>query len=59
MKLFFQVNYHTEWGENLFITGAQEAFGGGDIDKAIPMTLSDGDTWTAAIELPDSLYLVT
>ena len=39
MKLFFQVNYRTEWGENLFITGSPEALGGDDIDKAIPMTL--------------------
>ena len=58
MKLFFQVNYRTEWGENLFITGSPEALGGDDIDKAIPMTLSGGETWTAAIELPDSLDVI-
>ena len=59
MKLIFQVNYRTDWGETLYISGSPEAMGAGDTAKAIPMTLSGSETWSVTIELPDSLDLVT
>ncbi|WP_289646275.1 carbohydrate-binding module family 20 domain-containing protein, partial [uncultured Duncaniella sp.] len=55
MKLTFNVNYRTEWGESLFLTGSAEALGGSDLSKAVPMTLSGTETWKAEVEIPDSV----
>ncbi|MCM1522050.1 MAG: 4-alpha-glucanotransferase [Muribaculaceae bacterium] len=54
MKLTFSVNYRTEWGESLFLTGSAAALGSGNKDRAVPMTLSGTETWTAEVEVPDS-----
>lgn len=55
MKLTFSVNYRTEWGESLFMTGSAEALGANDMDKAVAMKLSGSETWTAEVELPDTV----
>ena len=58
MKLTFEVNYRTEWGESLFLSGTPEALGGGDTDKAVAMTLNGHETWQVTVELPDSLDVI-
>ncbi len=55
MKLTFNVNYRTEWGESLYLTGSVGALGDGDLSKAIPMTLTGNETWTVMVEVPDSV----
>lgn len=59
MKLTFQINYRTAWGERLYIYGSPDAMGGGDAGGAVPMSLSDGETWVALVELPDSVDYIS
>lgn len=57
MKITFSINYHTQWGESLYIEGAIPQLGGGDSSKAVAMSLNGPDTWELTIEadkLPDS-----
>ena len=54
MKLTFIVNYRTEWGEMLYLTGTADALGAGDESKAIPMTLSGEETWTVTADIPEA-----
>lgn len=51
LKLTFQLRYHTEYGQNLFITGNHEILGNGDADKALPMHYFNEEFWYAVIEL--------
>ena len=55
MKLTFNIDYRTNWGEWIFITGAAAALGGCDTSKAVKMQHDDsGEHWTATVDLPDS-----
>ncbi len=45
MKLRFNINYHTEWGENLYLCGDIPELGGGDPTKAVEMQLGSPDSW--------------
>lgn len=55
MKLTFTVNYHTEWGESLFLTGSALALGENDLARAVPMRLVGSETWTVFVEIPDTV----
>lgn len=52
MTIKFHINYHTEWGESLFIVATHPALGKGDAEKAVEMTLSGPDLWVLEVELP-------
>lgn len=54
MKFSFSVDYRTEWGESVFITGSAKALGENDELKAVPMTLSGQETWTAEVEISEN-----
>lgn len=51
MTLIFHINYHTRWGESLFITGNIPALGNGDPEKAVEMALTGPDTWRLELEV--------
>ena len=51
MKISFNLNYHTEWGESLYLCGDLLQLGGGDPNRAIEMRLVSPDLWRAEIEL--------
>ena len=55
MKLRFNVDYHTNWGESLLLTGSTEALGGGDLSRAVTMELAGGDRWTAEVDVPETV----
>lgn len=55
MKLTFNVNYHTNWGESVHIVGSAEELGGGDFSKSVKMSLTGDQHWIFEVELPDSL----
>ena len=40
MKFRFHINYHTEWGEALYIVGSVPALGDSNPEKALEMTLA-------------------
>ncbi len=54
MKLTFNIDYRTNWGESVFVTGNIAALGGGDYAKALRMTLDGVDKWSVTVEIPDS-----
>ena len=51
MKISFVINYHTDWGESVYLCGGIPELGGGDVHKAVEMTLVSPDTWELAIDL--------
>ena len=48
MKLTFSVNYRTEWGESLWLTGSAPS-----LAEGVPMHLDGQETWTAVVEIPE------
>ena len=54
-KLNFQLHYHTEFGQNLFLTGNHVLLGNGDIANAIPMQYLNEQAWTVSIDWLEDL----
>src|SRR3954465_6091854 len=52
MRLTFQVRFHTNPGQNLWLLGDHELFGGGALEKALPMRYVDAETWEAVVLIP-------
>ena len=59
MKLTFQVNYRTQWGESLYLTGSLSVLGENNPVLAVPMTLSGEETWSVDVEVPESVDVFT
>ncbi|MDE6443457.1 MAG: 4-alpha-glucanotransferase [Muribaculaceae bacterium] len=49
MKISFNLNYHTEWGEAIYLCGDLLQLGSGDPREAIEMKLTAPDTWEAEL----------
>lgn len=54
MKIIFNLRYHTQWGESLFICGDLLQLGEGNPAEAIEMKLTAPDTWVAEIEFKNN-----
>ena len=54
MILSLSIDYRTNWGESLYITGSAPALGGGNKDKAIKLNLHGEQTWKTQLQLPDN-----
>lgn len=53
MNLSFSIDYRTNWGESVYITGDLPAFGNGDKSRAIKLDLFGEQTWKTHVTLPD------
>ena len=53
MKIIFNVNYKTQWGESLYVVGNCKELGEGDVSKALKMALQSYDQWTLTIKKAD------
>ena len=53
MKLTLNINYRTNWGESIFVSGSIPALGGGNYEAAPRLTLTGTDLWTIEIDLPE------
>jgi 4-alpha-glucanotransferase len=51
VKLTFNVRFHTQVGQTLYITGNNEVFGNNDINKALPMQYLNEELWTLSLDL--------
>ena len=51
MKLVFNINYHTVWGESLYLCGDLPELGSGDPHKALEMKLTSPDMWQLTLDL--------
>lgn len=54
MKITFNINYRTSWGEALFIVGNIKEVGNEDVNEVIKMELSGIDLWTASLDLSEN-----
>ena len=52
MKLTFNINYRTKWGESLYLTGSASSLGDNDPGQAVKMELHGSEHWTVTIEIP-------
>lgn len=53
MKISFNLNYHTQWGESLYLCGDLLQLGGGDPRQAIEMELVSPDNWSVEVEFDE------
>lgn len=53
MKLNFNIDYRTNWGESLYICGTVPGLGGGDESRAVKLQQSGLSKWTLDVEIPD------
>lgn len=51
VKLTFRIHYHTQWGEQLFISGTIPQLGGGEKDHCIPLHWEGEGYWRLTIEI--------
>ncbi len=51
MKLRFKINYHTQWGHNLYISGSLPELGNWEENKARPMNYLVDGWWELDLEL--------
>ena len=49
----FNIDYRTNWGEAVYLTGDLPELGNGDRSKAIKLDLYGEQTWKTKISLPD------
>lgn len=52
MKLHFHINYHTQFGEELYLSGSHPTLGDGDHKKALRMSYQADGAWYLTIPLP-------
>jgi 4-alpha-glucanotransferase len=57
MKLTLKINYHTVWGQKLFVTGNVAELGKNNKEKAVEMAFFNGEQWELALDL--KVYKVT
>lgn len=55
MKLTFDINYRTRWGESLYLSGSSSVLGDNDPDHAVKMELHETEHWTVTIDLPHTI----
>ena len=55
MKISFNLNYHTQWGESLYLCGELIQLGGGDPRNALEMSLVSPDLWRVDVELGENI----
>ncbi len=54
MKVTFNINYRTQWGEALFICGDIPELGAGNDQNALQLTYLGGESWQIELDLPDT-----
>ncbi|MCM1369298.1 MAG: 4-alpha-glucanotransferase [Candidatus Amulumruptor caecigallinarius] len=54
MKITFNINYHTNWGESVYLYGASPLLGNGDARQAVEMSLISPDMWQFTLDVPET-----
>ena len=52
MKITFNIDYRTNWGESVFLVGSCAALGGGDAQKAVKLSLDGDEHWSVTVNIP-------
>ena len=53
MKIKFNINYCTKWGESLYVVGNCKELGDSDVAKAVKMDPKPYGMWTLDVEVPN------
>ena len=53
MKLNFNIDYRTNWGESVYIVASIPQLGGGDESNAVKMELDGVGVWTLSVDVPE------
>lgn len=48
--LTFNLEYHTTWGQQVYLCGSTPELGQYDEEKALPLLL-DGDRWSGSVKM--------
>lgn len=54
MKLTFNIDYRTNWGESIYLCGDIPALGNGNEAEAVKLNLTGTSSWQLVLEVPDS-----
>lgn len=57
MKLKFKINYHTNWGQNLFVSGSCLELGNDNSTEALPMQYTRDGNWEAEVDIDGTKLL--
>jgi 4-alpha-glucanotransferase len=52
VRLTFQLRFHTEFGQSLWLTGDHDLLGNGEIEKAVPLQYLDRESWRISFSFP-------
>ena len=55
MKLTLNIDYRTNWGESLFVTGNTASLGAGNVSAARAMTMTGNGQWTLTVDLAEDV----
>ena len=58
-KLIFQLRFHTNYGQDLFITGDHPLFGNNQIENAVPLQYFNDEYWYTVINLQEAEVIDT
>ena len=53
MKIVFNINYRTQWGESLFVVGNCKELGDSNVGNAVKMEPRPDGQWTLAVNVPN------
>ncbi len=54
MKIKFRINYHTIWGQNLFVSGNADELGNDDPARALPLHYVENGDWKAEADIDEN-----
>ena len=55
MKVSFNIDYRTNWGESVYLVGSCSALGENDKSRAIKLALEGAEAWKAEVDIPDGI----
>ncbi len=59
MKIQIHIDYHTNWGESVYISGSIPQLGNDDPALAPVLEMTAPDVWTIRLEIPESIPVFT
>ncbi|MDE5812846.1 MAG: hypothetical protein K2H72_01030, partial [Muribaculaceae bacterium] len=59
MKIKIHIGYHTQWGEEVYISGSIPQLGAGDPQKTPMLEMTATDLWSITIDVPASVQEFT
>ena len=55
MRINFNIDYRTQWGESVYICGDIPQLGSGDESKAVKMELDGVGVWSLTVDVEDGV----